>query len=163
MTEGDAPSRRAYHGSFIHDSYLYIHGGHDIREGNTDSLWRIDINTKNKEPIWEELAFIRRNYPGPIAYHTTTVKDDQAFLIGGSKLGVDSMKDYILNLKSFEWTALSRNDPNAPISIDEHSATLVGDQIYIFGGNISGFKNDQIFVFDTQTYKWHVPKQSNGP
>jgi hypothetical protein len=60
VTEGDAPTRRAYHGSFIHESHLYIHGGHDIREGNTDSLWRIDISARTKEPVWEELEFNRK-------------------------------------------------------------------------------------------------------
>jgi hypothetical protein len=116
-----------------------------------------------KNLFGKSLNLIGNKCPGPLAYHTTTIIDNKAYLIGGSKLGVDSIKDYILDLTSLEWTALSRNDPNAPKSIDEHTATLVGDQIYIFGGNISGFKNNQIFVFDTQTNKWHIPKQSTGP
>ena len=55
--DGETPSRRAYHASFIYGEHLHIYGGHDIREGATDTLWRVDINHKNKEPKWEKLSF----------------------------------------------------------------------------------------------------------
>ena len=54
---GDAPSGRAYQASFIYEDHLYIHGGHDIREGAQDTLWRVDITHTNKDPHWEKVTY----------------------------------------------------------------------------------------------------------
>ena len=109
------------------------------------------------------MIFKQRNAPGPIAYHTMTLIGHHVYLIGGSALGVDSIRDYVLDLHTLEWTPIERVDKNAPKSIDEHTATLIGDQIYIFGGNIAGFKNDQMFVFDPHSKHWSKLEHSSGP
>ena len=41
--EGRQPERRAYHSTFEHNNVLYIYGGHDIREGQMNSLWSLDM------------------------------------------------------------------------------------------------------------------------
>lgn len=142
---------------------LYIHGGHDIREGTMDSLWRIDISVQTKYPLWEDIDYNKSNSPGLIAYHTTTVVQNTVYILGGSSMGVDSLRDYSLDLESFEWKIQKRNGKNVPVSIDEHTATLVDDRIYVFGGNIAGFKNNQMFVFDTKTHIWERIPTKNGP
>lgn len=78
-------------------------------------------------------------------------------------MGVDSTKDYLLELTTLEWQIIERKDKNAPKSIDEHTATLVNEKLYIFGGNISGFKSNQIFVFDISKKKWSAIETENGP
>ncbi|CAI2360532.1 unnamed protein product [Moneuplotes crassus] len=164
LTEGETPSRRAYHSSFIYQDHLYIHGGHDIREGTMSCLWRIDISHKNKEPKWEKIEnFPNKNSPGKIAYHTITVVGTTAYLIGGSSQGVDSMIDYTLDLETFNWTKVKR-DKNSPISIDEHSSTLVDNDIYIFGGNVAGFRSAEMYTFNITNYKWkHIKPDNKGP
>lgn len=115
-------------------------------------------------PQWEKLAFQKRNSPGAIAHHTMTVHSDKAFLIGGSCLDVDSSKDYFLDLFTLTWSVLSRNDESAPISIDEHTANLLGDEIIIFGGNVAGFKSNQIYCFNANTHRWSTKDSMNeGP
>jgi len=41
------PERRGYHASVIHNGKLYIHGGHDIKEGTLSSLWGLDLSKLN--------------------------------------------------------------------------------------------------------------------
>ena len=41
------PERRGYHSSVIHKGKLYIHGGHDIKEGTLDTLWVLDLTKLN--------------------------------------------------------------------------------------------------------------------
>lgn len=161
--EGETPSRRAYQASFIHQDYLYIHGGHDIREGAQDTLWRVDISHKNKEPQWEKVNFKKSKSPGAIAYHTMTFVDGKVYLIGGSTLGEDSTKDYMLSLESLEWSIIDRKGSDAPASIDEHTANLYGSKIIIFGGNISGTKSNTIFLFHLKTKTWEKLQLSDGP
>ena len=52
---GKAPTRRGYHASFVHDNKLYVHGGHDIREGTLFSLYSIHLDPKDNENEWEKL------------------------------------------------------------------------------------------------------------
>jgi hypothetical protein len=42
--EGRQPERRAYHTSFAHENTLYIFGGHDIREGQMNTMWSLDLS-----------------------------------------------------------------------------------------------------------------------
>jgi N-acetylneuraminic acid mutarotase len=96
------------------------------------------------------------------------VVEDKAYLIGGSNLGVDNEKDYIFDLKNLEWDYVGERSfakKNAVVfkSIDEHTATAVGDQIYVFGGNIAGFKSNKILVFDTVSSKWTSLTHENAP
>ena len=42
--QGKVPERRGYHSTFIHQDYMYIYGGHDIREGSMDNMWVINLN-----------------------------------------------------------------------------------------------------------------------
>jgi len=128
-----------------------------------DTLWRIDLSVSTEYPVWENIAYNKRNSPGLIAYHTTTLIQNVVYLIGGSSMGVDSLQDYSLDLDTFEWKIIKRRSKNAPISIDEHTATLVEDKIYVFGGNIAGFKNDKMLIFDTNTHQWNIISTENGP
>ena len=41
--EGRQPERRAYHTSFVNDDTLFIFGGHDIREGQMNTMWSLDL------------------------------------------------------------------------------------------------------------------------
>lgn len=43
--EGRQPERRAYHTSFVHEDTLYIFGGHDIREGQMNTMWSLDLSS----------------------------------------------------------------------------------------------------------------------
>lgn len=135
---------------------MYIHGGHDIREGAKSCLWRMDIGTKVSEPSWEQLqVFNPRHSPGSIAHHTMTMVDSCAYLIGGSVLDRDSCHDYTLDVSSLTWKCFKRDtDSDAPEGIDEHSANLVEDDIIIFGGNVDGFKSAEIYKVNIHTHKW---------
>lgn len=42
--QGKVPERRGYHSTFLHQDYMYIYGGHDIREGSMDNMWVINLN-----------------------------------------------------------------------------------------------------------------------
>ena len=53
--------------------------------------------------------------------------------------------------------------PDGLDSIDEHSAWLWGDYIYIFGGNVHGFKSDKLFLYDFKLDKWRTKEFQNGP
>lgn len=141
---------------------LYIHGGHDIREGTLSSLWRIDLSNKNYE--WEQVHTRGGIKPGKIAYHSLTLySDNKCILIGGSNLGIDNPNIYELDLDKLEWSLDKHSKPDDLISIDEHTACLDKDKLYVFGGNVHGFKSNKMYILDMSTRKWTIEEPENGP
>jgi len=95
--------------------------------------------------------------PGKIAYHTLTlISDEKCLLIGGSNLGIDNSNIYELDLLTFEWKLERGSLPQQLTSIDEHSTNFYEDKLYVFGGNVHGFKSNTIFVFDVKSRKWDI-------
>ena len=159
---GKCPERRAYQATFVYDGWLYIHGGHDIREGSQDSMWKINLNLKKFE--WEKVQTRGLQKPGKIAYHTLTLhSENRCLLVGGSSLGEDNEHIYELDLLTLEWKLLKDAKPAELKSLDEHSAWLYDDKIYIFGGNCYGFKSDKLFAYDVKTCKWKIIEFKKGP
>lgn len=89
---GKTPRRRGYHASFVYENYLYVHGGHDIREGTLEKMYRINLNPKGNDNEWELIQQRGVEKPGSIGYHTLTLHENTAYLFGGSDLGVDNEK-----------------------------------------------------------------------
>lgn len=163
---GKAPTRRGYHASFIHDNYLYVHGGHDIREGTLDTMHRIHLEPTSNENEWEQISQRGMQKPGRISYHTLTMHGDQAFLFGGSDLGIDNNKMFSFDIENSEWKVisdLSKETGDHPISRDEHAAALWNDILIIFGGNVKGFKSNDVWFYHINENKWEEIKAENPP
>ena len=94
---------------------MYIYGGHDIREGELDTLWYFELE---KIGVLKQLAdmspgpdrFDRFAWhkvqttgagPGRISHHATVVSGNKMILIGGSC--VNNSKIFSLDLKTFKW------------------------------------------------------------
>ena len=104
------------------------------------------------------------NKPGKIAYHTLTLHSDNKWLlVGGSTLGEDNPNLYEFDLYTLEWKLLKNSKPTELNSIDEHSACLCGDFIYIFGGNVHGFKSDKMIIYDIKSEMWSIKEFKRGP
>ena len=163
--DGETPSRRAYHASFIYGEHLYIFMEVMIFEREQrilcgELISAIEIRNQNGK----ECLSNKSKSPGAIAFHTMTLVGEKAYLLGGSTLGVDSTRDYVLDVPDLEWNIIERKGEDAPSSIDEHSANLYGDQILIFGGNVSGSKSNILFTFHLKHLKWNVVASINdGP
>mmetsp|Transcript_1126 Transcript_1126/g.1017 ORF Transcript_1126/g.1017 Transcript_1126/m.1017 type:complete len:515 (+) Transcript_1126:82-1626(+) len=159
---GKCPERRGFHASFVYNNNLYIHGGHDIREGTMDTLWKIDLSRQDFE--WEKIHTRGSYKPGNIAYHTLTLlPDNKVILVGGSNLGTDNENIYELDLSTLEWRVDKNPKPEELTSIDEHTSLIYEDKLYIFGGNVHGFKSNKMFILDLNSKKWETKTFDQGP
>jgi hypothetical protein len=41
---GKLPERRGYHIGCVHDGFMYVFGGQDLKEGSVNTTWKININ-----------------------------------------------------------------------------------------------------------------------
>ena len=165
---GKAPTRRAYHASFVYNNYFYVHGGHDIREGTLEKMYKINLNPKTVENSWELIQARGIEKPGKIGFHTLTRYENKAYLIGGSDLGIDNDKMYEFSIETSEWRVIRPLGSEKPPNLDEHSASLWNDVIVVFGGNVNGFKTSDTWLYSIPENKWSkieagstIPERSN--
>mmetsp|Transcript_2846 Transcript_2846/g.2669 ORF Transcript_2846/g.2669 Transcript_2846/m.2669 type:complete len:131 (+) Transcript_2846:155-547(+) len=99
---GKFPERKGYHSSVIYNKKLYIFGGHDIREGEQDSLWCLDLtkqpinaNSKDtafqdpslqsdKKAEWIQLPTSGKEKPGKLSHHSAVIYNDKMYIFGGN-------------------------------------------------------------------------------
>ena len=160
---GKAPRRRGYHGSFIYDNYLYIHGGHDIREGTLDKMYRINLDPKSSENNWEEIVQKGIEKPGKIAYHKLLRYEKKVYLVGGSNLELDIEKMYEFDISTSEWKSVKPHGGIKPDWRDEHVAVLWNDIIILFGGNVQGYKSNDLWFYYIKDNKWEEVKTTDPP
>lgn len=67
--------------------------------------------------------------------HTASLYLDAMVLFGGELQDGNLTNDlWLYNLTLNEWTELAVNDTDKPPPLAEHTATVVDDKLYIFGG-----------------------------
>jgi hypothetical protein len=155
---GNAPPRRGYGSSFIHDNYIYVHGGHDIREGTIGAMYKVNLDPKGNDNEWEEIVQRGAVKPGHIAYHTLIGYENKAILFGGSNLGKDNEKLFEFDVGSSEWKVIKPFSTENPLPRDEHCAVLWKDIMVLFGGNVRGFKANDIWFYHIKENKWEEIK-----
>ena len=120
----------------------------------------INLNNSQWYVIENRAKFRRRvkNEPASRWGHTAIIKDNKMLIYGGSGLGPKNAKHwqcfYELDLLTWEWTKL-KPENNLPSARDSHTAVLIENDVYIFGGSGSTIKqNDEFHKFNINTRSW---------
>ena len=88
---GKLPERRSYHVGAVHNGYMYVFGGQDLKEGSVNSTWKIDVksivdqsnsgsNVVRAE--WEHVN-CKGTMPEPMSHHSAFIHDDKLYCYGG--------------------------------------------------------------------------------
>jgi len=113
------PERRSNHSAFVVESgsenFLYVHGGHDLKEGAMNSMWRVDLNAIHqlfKDPYhpvaWQHVVGKGQDL-GRISHHSTIVFGSDVIFYGGMK-GEDSNPDIALfKTETATWSKIQLN------------------------------------------------------
>jgi len=107
--------------------------------------------------------------PSPIYQHTATLVGSKIFVIGGSTLPPSSssvhssIEIHALDTETLLWCSLDHTG-DVPSQRGAHSASLVGEKIYLFGGGFGKALFGSVHVLDTKTMHWTQPKiQGTSP
>jgi len=101
-------------------------------------------------------------HPGKLAYHTTSIIGDTAYLIGGSCEESENEGVYTLYMNSFEWRQVKTSGDH-PGSIDEHSAVVYNRNIIVFGGYRTSGRTNNIWVLNTEEKHWTLKQGGEDP
>lgn len=92
--------------------------------------------------------------PTPRAGHTLTSYQGEMYLFGGCNLDLACYNDlYKYNSTTEYWEKLAPGGER-PVGREGHSATLVGNKIYVYGGSTLTELLDDVFVLDLQKGEW---------
>ena len=103
----------------------------------------------------------------PISHHTSIIKDDKMYLIGGSYNFNSNANVYSLDLRTFKCEMLRVRGAggdleNIPAARDEHTAVIHGDTIILFGGFVDGERTNHIYKLYLNKNIWEKVELANA-
>ncbi|EGG13817.1 Kelch repeat-containing protein [Cavenderia fasciculata] len=108
--------------------------------------------------IDQQVTFITGVFPIERHGHTTCLYKNTLILFGGTPDGSSGLNDlYFLNLDNFTWVEV-KTKGISPIGRYRHSAIIIEDKMYVFGGYRSKCLND-LHTLDLKTLTWSEPPQ----
>jgi len=158
---GLVPSARAYHTlNYLGNNQFLIFGGYDF-ENNTvsDSCWLFNSAANSWTPVNTAL-------PPNRAYHTALTDSSNTFVYLFS--GVDSNGNLLEDMWSYSiytnsWSTVVANNGNSPAARKGHVMWLVGDFIYIYGGDDNQTVFDDLWSFNLNTNTWTEIQTNSAP
>jgi N-acetylneuraminic acid mutarotase len=160
------PSPRDNHTAVVHGNFMYVFGGMD-NEGSLDELWRYDFTTGD----WEKIA---KKGPCRRGGHSAIVHADAMFIYGGieqTDFSANYLNDmWVFHLTSNKWHTVAwkqkkkkkqeqkDEDLDEELFVDDleptaranHSAVILNDTMYVFGGFSATHTGQTLFDdFDT--------------
>lgn len=160
-----APYQRYGHTAVVYKDKIYIWGGRND-DAADNALYCFDPETG----MWSLLE-TNGTVPGARDGHSACVVhsrySDSMYIFGGFEEGIDrfSQEVYSLDFKTMRWTYLMTSG-QPPSYRDFHSATAIGNRMYIFGGrgDHNGPHHSQmeyyccdILYLDTTALQWYRP------
>jgi N-acetylneuraminic acid mutarotase len=147
---------RTGHVSFISGSTFFVFGGCGSDGKPSNKMYCLDLRTY----IWQEVETYG-DIPQPVTSAKAAVLGDSIFLYGGAgeKKGVSFNELYHFAVNGMIWHRIP------PLPMDEipesrvdHSLTLVGEHLYLFGGLRRKDLLNDCLAFSLQNRSWNVLK-----
>jgi len=159
----DWPYQRYGHTVCAHGTDIYLFGGRND-EAPCNVVYRFDTKTGT----WSRPS-VAGNIPPERDGHSACVINDSMYVFGGyeeshSRYGQEVYK---LDLNEMVWYLVMCSGEQ-PRYRDFHTATAIGDRMYIYGGRSEGVGNwagmngtevysNKLSYLDTSTRTWHTP------
>ena len=167
------PSRRSNAACCIaDDGFLYVHGGHDLKEGRMSDLWRVSLDDAlNNKAKWENLTNeVSNGHHYSLSHHVAVCYRQKIYFFGGSrvykppptKIGSKKLLDnhfikskndaqhvaYILDYQRGRWEAgpaIEKQRDDFAWAWDKQEGKL-----FLFGGFVEGEKANDLVCYDVK-------------
>ena len=159
---GFLPPARAHHAMSCAGGRVYVHGGQDTHSTVQSELYALsDLNTLST--AWT-VPLQTGNPPTARKGHSLTHgRTGKLYCFGGSGASGEKLADaYSYDPTIGSWEALATIG-DAPAGREGHTATILDEKLYIFGG-ADGFGNlNDVRVLDLGILRWSHPRASGTP
>mmetsp|Transcript_12924 Transcript_12924/g.21141 ORF Transcript_12924/g.21141 Transcript_12924/m.21141 type:complete len:513 (+) Transcript_12924:47-1585(+) len=160
---GTPPAERWGHSATLHGTKLLIFGGETLGDSQSDNavgIHALDFDTLQ----WSKPDNITGKAPTERWGHTATLWGTKIVIFGGFDGTADYNDICILDTETWTWNKNDENSSNgsAPAERSGHSASLIGDKLYVFGGDSGGVYRNDLWILDLETWHWKKPEGING-
>lgn len=163
--EGNEPEPRAYHTAVHVGQRLFIFGGWKGDEFINDlSVLEAREEGRDFRFCWTPAAATGVP-PGPRAYHTAVEIHGSVVIFGG--WGAQDFCADVAMLRvvegeqpAWETSSISGRSPKARAA---HTCTRIGDLLYVFGGESTEGRLNDVAILDMSTRQWTFPKCGGTP
>lgn len=160
----ETPYHRYGHTAVSWDDCAYIFGGRNDKNGACNKLFCFDPSTKK----WHRPK-VSGSPPGARDGHSACIINNRMYIFGGYEEGVQKFSNEVfsLMLSTMTWSLIKVRGGKPARWRDFHSATGIGDKMYIFGGRSDRagpyHTNNEVYchklqIFDTLHQTWHEPQ-----
>lgn len=158
---GPRPSGRYGHTISTIGSVLYVFGG-QLDDYFFDDLICYDLNTLQSENSHWTFIKPKTRSPPPRTNHTVITYQDKLYLFGGTDGKLWYSDTWVYDPLVNTWTSLECTG-FVPAPCEGHSATIIGDIMYVFGGRSAGGKDlGTLSALKISARKW-FSFQNMGP
>ncbi|XP_035464829.2 rab9 effector protein with kelch motifs [Scophthalmus maximus] len=163
-TRGEAPGPRYGHAVSVAGSVAFLFGGasdlnHEIEPVYFNDFYMLTVSPD--DVTWEEIPQ-SGDVPAAREGHALCVVKGKLYLFGGvcRPDATECLPGvYSFDIVSLTWDRLATGGV-APRTLG-HSSVAVGDNIYVYGGNLGGSPTDDLLVFSTVSLSW-TPVKTSG-
>lgn len=144
-------------------SRLYLFGGQLENDVYNDLFYFELTNFKLPKARWELVEPLNTLKPPPLTNHSMAVHKNKIYVFGGVYNNEKVSNDlWCFDTVISKWQQLPTTG-QVPLPVNEHSAVIVGDRLYVYGGNdFSGAIYDTFYSLDLHTLKWTMLKDKTG-
>ncbi|KAG7194711.1 Negative regulator of mitotic exit [Scheffersomyces spartinae] len=146
---------------------LYLFGG-QLENNVFDDMYYFELNYfKSQDATWKLVNPLNNFKPPPLTNHSLSVYKNKIYVFGGVYNNERVSNDlWCFDVLVEKWTQVPTTG-NVPLPVNEHSACICGEKLFIFGGNdFSGVIYDSLYVLDLHTFVWSkltLEGEKNGP
>ncbi|KOC67193.1 F-box only protein 42 [Habropoda laboriosa] len=156
-------AKRHSHSACIYENSMYVFGGCTATCTAFNDLWRLDLDTR----AWVRLITMG-SYPSPKASATMLYYKKSFILFGGwSHPSPHPLHPrwklfnelHVYSIESNKWIAINTLETPPPTSA--HSASIHKNYMIVFGGICNGYRSNDIWCLNLDSYSWHKQATSN--
>lgn len=148
-------------------SRLYLFGG-QLENDVYNDLYYFELTSfKSPKARWELVEPLNNLKPPPLTNHSMSIYKNKIYVFGGVYNNEKVSNDlWCYDTLSNKWLQIVTLG-DVPFPINEHSACIILDRLYIYGGNdFSGVIYDSFYCLNLHSLKWtKLAKEfsANGP
>lgn len=148
-------------------SRLYLFGG-QLENDVFNELYYFELTSfKLPKARWELVEPLNNFRPPPLTNHSMCIHKSKIYVFGGVYNNEKVSNDlWCFDTVVGKWLQLATSG-DVPLPVNEHAAVIVGDRMYVYGGNdFAGIIYDSLHMLDLHSLKWaRLSKDvsANGP
>ncbi|KAI5966685.1 KEL2 [Candida theae] len=148
-------------------SRLYLFGG-QLENDVFNDMYYFELNSfKSPKATWKIVEPLNNFKPPPLTNHSMSIYKEKIYVFGGVYNNERVSNDlWEFDVEHEQWKQIQTSG-TLPLPVNEHSACVVDDRLYIYGGNdFSGVIYSSLYVLDLKTFTWYKlleTAEENGP